>query len=282
MRRPLVVMALAWMLGVMLADSFAIGGWSALLLLVPLLLLIGYSQRNRLESGPVFWAPVILCVVLIGLLRAEHLSAKYDRSLTSFRNLARYNPVTIQARVAAAPQGKGEYWRVPLANPHAISPIESESVDGILDLWIPRSTPPPLLTGQIVEATGNLQPFLAETVHRNDGLSNWMETRNALGSLFLAGPDYLGLRGGNPNPLDRLFGWRDAWKRQFREWTIQRFSSDRAGLVLAMTLGDRSVLTPSLRESLTHSGLLHLIAISGLHVTAAILVFPWFLKLFGF
>ncbi|MCB9783953.1 MAG: DNA internalization-related competence protein ComEC/Rec2 [Candidatus Omnitrophica bacterium] len=282
MRRPLVVMALAWMLGVMLAGSFTVGGWSVSLLLVLLLLLIGYGQRHRQDSGLLFWTPVILCVALIAFLRAEDLGSKYNRSLTSFRNLAMYNPVTVQARVAAAPEGKGDYWRVPLANPQAVSPIETESVEGILDLWIPRSAPPPLLTGQIVEATGNLQPFLAETVHRNDGLSNWMETRNALGSLFLAGPDYLGALESNPNPIDRLFGWRDAWKGQFREWILQRFPTDRAGLILAMTIGDRSALTPSLRESLTHSGLLHLIAISGLHVTAAILVFPWFLKLFGF
>lgn len=53
-----------------------------------------------------------------------------------------------------------------------------------------------------------------------------------------------------------------------------------AGMVRALVLGDRSLISEELRKSLNATGTAHLIAISGLHVTTLALALSWLLQRF--
>ena len=52
----------------------------------------------------------------------------------------------------------------------------------------------------------------------------------------------------------------------------QRLSAERAGLILAMTLGEKGLMAPHLKEPFAVTGTAHLLAISGLHLGALALL----------
>ncbi len=282
MRRPLVVLALAWILGVLLARMVPIDTFLVFVFLVPLLVVFGYAQAIRPGSRSAFWFIVILIVILLGFVRTRDLRDSYNARLNRVESIARMNPVVLRGTVVGEPEGRGGFWRIAVDQTSLSRPAATEEISGIIDLWVRADAQVPLLSGDIVFATGNLQPYSKEIAQKKDGLNNWYETRGALGSLFLS-ESTLPTRSQNhqSSKLRTLFRWRDQWRSSIRDWLTNNLSVENSGLVMAMTIGDRTGLTPSLRESLTRSGLLHITAISGLHVTALILILPWPLKLLG-
>lgn len=71
----------------------------------------------------------------------------------------------------------------------------------------------------------------------------------------------------------------------FRHQIAQQFDSslslDSASVLKAMLLGDKSSLSPDLTEKFSHSGLSHIIAISGLHISLLSSLFLNFLLILG-
>lgn len=73
--------------------------------------------------------------------------------------------------------------------------------------------------------------------------------------------------------IDRL---RDIW----REQVYQLFTSETAALIVAMTIGERSELSVELLERYQELGIVHLLAISGLHVGILFSTLYWLLTRF--
>ena len=72
--------------------------------------------------------------------------------------------------------------------------------------------------------------------------------------------------------------WLDGLRARFAARAEQICSSrDRAGLVAALAVGDRSMLSREAEDELSASGLVHLLASSGLHLAAVI----WLVRLLG-
>jgi competence protein ComEC len=74
-------------------------------------------------------------------------------------------------------------------------------------------------------------------------------------SLFL-------LNNAHNSALERL-------RYRFRQWTAAKLAPDNAGLVQALTLGDRRAVSAQRSQAWRDAGLSHLLAISGLHVGMA-------------
>ena len=56
------------------------------------------------------------------------------------------------------------------------------------------------------------------------------------------------------------------------------FSEENAGVVLALVVGDRSEMSQDLRDNLRASGVAHLLALSGLHVSVLLAALEWLLR----
>ncbi len=72
-----------------------------------------------------------------------------------------------------------------------------------------------------------------------------------------------------------LLGLAANMRETFAEWLAERSDRETASLLVAMVLGDRSLLADETETDFRRSGLSHLMAVSGLHVT---LLFAWLSK----
>ena len=72
-----------------------------------------------------------------------------------------------------------------------------------------------------------------------------------------------------------LRGLATTMRETFAEWLAERTDRETASLLVAMVLGDRSLLADETEADFRRSGLSHLMAVSGLHVT---LLFAWISK----
>ena len=203
MRRPLFVLALAWVIGVLLARTFPSLSILVFVFLIPLLLFLGYAQLRKPSRDTFAWVSVILSVSLLGILRTHELESSYHRNLHEFETLSTLNPVVIQGEVAGEPRGHEGYWRVPLVRVVLERPRSASAPDGVVDLWIHSEHRPALLSGDIVHATGNLQPYSTGVQQKKNGLSNWYETRQALGALSQESQDWT-----LTPPVSGARGWR--------------------------------------------------------------------------
>ena len=62
---------------------------------------------------------------------------------------------------------------------------------------------------------------------------------------------------------ERMLGYREQLLQQYQQWGIDE---DSYAIITAMTLGDKSALTPTIRETFSITGAGHVLAISGLHL----------------
>lgn len=70
-----------------------------------------------------------------------------------------------------------------------------------------------------------------------------------------------------------LFRWLDLARQRFAERAALLCTTpDRAALVAALGVGDRSQISPALEDELSVSGLVHLLASSGLHLAVVVLL----------
>ena len=67
----------------------------------------------------------------------------------------------------------------------------------------------------------------------------------------------------------RIDQWRDHFRGQFTDWHQQ---ASVLGLLLALTIGERTLITVDQWELLRDTGTIHLMAISGLHISLAAIV----------
>ena len=78
--------------------------------------------------------------------------------------------------------------------------------------------------------------------------------------------DSLGMRG----------SWTAKVKRRWREWVKkQPWPEDLQGLALALTLGDRSMLSYPWKQAFIDAGMAHVLALSGFHLGLITMVFQW-------
>jgi competence protein ComEC len=107
-------------------------------------------------------------------------------------------------------------------------------------------------------------------------------SRGIVGSFFIAGEEALKI-----SPAENLgpvLGWlriRSAWQAEVRTWLRSSLPEEKAALVSALVTGERKALSRRSERALQEAGLLHLTAISGLHVTALLVLFPLLLTVVG-
>ena len=138
-------------------------------------------------------------------------------------------------------------------------------------LWLYADSTLRLSAGERLRYQGKIYPFHSDST----AWSTTMLARGYVGRCYL-----------NPyNFPERLAPRKPSLHQRAsrRMQNLLKSSTDAAATVRAMTVGDRSGIHPTLRESYSRSGLSHLLAVSGLHTGMLFVVINllvWWLPLF--
>lgn len=114
--------------------------------------------------------------------------------------------------------------------------------------------------GDSVRVTGVLLPLRRKRNPYDFDLASWYRSRGLSGSIVRAEVVRV-VRGSDPT--DRVVEGARVRVRTSITETVPTRSQD---MPLALLLGDRSLIAPEVRDDFARSGLMHLLAISGLHV----------------
>jgi competence protein ComEC len=256
---PLFRLLVLFVLGILLAERFVLPLWF-------------------------FAAAFCVCGVVALLLRSSgalavmFLTAGFGTA--QLREPVRSVPLGVRGmweiEVCGIPANRGGYWVAdgvirawrPLADagsregrPAVRVPEESRScVPAARNRWSPASdkvvlrgdTLVSLSGGERIRCFGSVRPLSGGSA----GYRRSMERRGVVGSLFLRPHDVIGCVSHSPG----------LHLRAARRLETRCSASDAGAVVRAMTVADRSGLTPGLRADYSRSGMAHLLAVSGLHV----------------
>jgi competence protein ComEC len=252
---PLVIPAVAYVLGVLASHWLGLPPWPLLIAAVVTgAFLILWAMRRRALS---VWGLTLLCLLLgaglLGWERSGELQEDHVRHLVAMR------PKTLIADVMAAPERTQHGWRLLVES----RKVEGKPVQGLVRLSMGESKSPPLV-GQRIAALVRLKPV---TSFANPGGFDYASFL-ALQGIHVAA--YAGKRAG----LRVLGPGRIGFLRKGLEKLRERLSlgleslppGPSRGLLRALILGQRGELGGDVREAFGATGTAHLLAISGLHM----------------
>jgi competence protein ComEC len=239
--------------------------------------------RRPLESDR-RWILTFLCFAMVftSYFRAALVSWEYERKVTRSQHLMVVGHTQIQGRLLSAFSQTGKGWKALLDHTQVYLSGAPRSLPARVEVWIRGEERPTGEAGDLLKARGRwrqspLQPLAGEFDPRL-----WNLSRDVVGTFQVWGSSEYKIEAASaPTPYERLIRLRDRWRTTITAWFEEHLPRDASALVLAMTTGQRSDLSAEVRSDLVRAGLFHLTAVSGLHVTAMLAAFPWFLKPLG-
>ena len=122
-----------------------------------------------------------------------------------------------------------------------------------------------------LQVTGTVSPWSDRVIPMGFNPEQVYGPRGAVGLLHVSVMDSLGMQG----------SWTAKVKRRWRKWVKkQPWPKDLQGLGLALTLGDRSMLSYPWKQAFIDAGMAHVLALSGFHLGLITMVFQWMRSLF--
>lgn len=281
---PALLSALLFALGVVL--QAAIGGGSPIPWLVGAaagvvgVLGIEWWARSNLVSlaplGRIVTVALVVCAA--GGARHAFYTSDAPRALAPVAEAASSRAVALTGRVADAPERSGTTTRFTLSVDSVGTSPPAWVVEGKTRVTL-RPSPwddnpgsfPSLREGDWVRLRGTLRPAPHQ---RNPGgfdYAAYLARRGVCCTAYIDEPSAVTVLD-RPKPLlTRLIvGARDHVRRQIGRYVP---SADGRAVLEALLLGDRSGISDTQRERFAQTGLMHLLAVSGLHVFLVGMVF---------
>lgn len=117
-----------------------------------------------------------------------------------------------------------------------------------------------------LDVTGTVSPWSDRKIPMGFDPEQVYGPRGAMGRLHVSAMDSLG----------RQSTWTAKVKRHWRQWMQkQPWPDDLQGLALALTLGDRSMLSYPWKQAFIGAGMAHVLALSGFHLGLITMLFQW-------
>jgi len=282
MRRPLFALALSWMAGIIISEFFTASSVLPIAGSLGVLLLAGLMVRGGRLEGRGLAVLLFLLTGFLGYMRAEWLAMEYEDRIDQVGSSSPPIPTHVTGTALSSLQKAGSGWRVSLVDPLLWDGHVWRDVTGTFGVFLVGAEKKEIEAGDMVRATGRWKSISRLALPGGFDEFNWSRSSGVVGNLFVKKPEMVT----RTSPLqislkDRFRRYRDNWRERVRSWLFEKLGKDEGSLALAMTTGDRAYLPPRTREDLTRSGLMHLTAISGLHITALIGFFPLIFKFIG-
>lgn len=251
------VLALSLLLLLALRRLTAVAGYGLIILAHAALGVLGYC------NGSLAWLEVS------GSPPNDSLSSNVVEIITAPAVKSKRGSAQVQVIARYAPS-------LPETTPHAGTPIASMSTEKSAAGWLATSERAMLYFSTadslLVHAdVGDRFLVLARPIPSRTDRSPGGFDYN--GWLHIQGISYsLGTPTGTATKLSPNQKWEyRAWAASIRRGAVERFrlaglKGDELGLVAALTVGDRKLLSPEIRQTFSKIGIAHVLALSGLHV----------------
>lgn len=273
---PALLVACAFTLGI-LVDSvlergglgFWVGGGLAGLLLFG-------AVQWRDQTRIVTLAPlgrIVAVLLVVGCAGGARHAAYREPSPRALSPVAKTSEeaTTVRGVVADAPERAEEATRFTLSVDAVLGTEDTSRVDGQARVTF-RSPPwsaenvhfPQVYEGDIVRLRGELRPAPGL---RNPGgfdYAAYLARRGTCCVMYVGEPEYVAVRGNRRGMLRAAI----VTARQYVRRQVTRYVAHAAGraVLRALLLGDRSRISDAQRDRFSTTGLMHLLAVSGLHV----------------
>lgn len=271
---PLVPYLFACMAGILVAYYTRADVWIStlwVLVLAYVILWLSLSWRNnwhvwqRLGLG-------ILAIALFVLMGAWRFSQVYASKRVDFFLIDAPSNVLWLAEISGVPTYKGTLWRADakmltyrdadgswctLSGELRVRLYMSQQASGALPDYGPGDRL--LIQGKPKLAAPPYSPY-------DFDYSLHLRRNNIFLTQWLSKKDHLLLATRCMDIVCRLQSWLGSWQRWLKHGILQAGLDTHQGVLLAMSLGDKSEIQESTRQLYAHTGASHVLAVSGLHV----------------
>lgn len=273
--QPALKTALILMAGIYSGHIFQVTLPALLISCLSLTLLTGLLYILKRQSL-LFELLLILSLVSAGGLRYQQVT-RYDPP-NHIRHLLDFNrPMTIKGILIKDPEGKSNHTECILRSEKWILPDTAYSIRGDVLIAIYTQIPHPFQYGDEIQVTGQLR---LPSDQRNPGgfdYRAYLRRKNIFGivQIYQAGQmQWSGLQKGNSFLREIIYPIRRLMIETINQTTREPYRS----LLQALLVGERGTISPEIRESFAKAGVIHVLAVSGLHVGFILLIL---ITLFG-
>lgn len=272
---PALRLAGALTLGIVCASYFpALGFWFWLIVAAACGVLVCIAQalrRRRLVSAtPLSWTTALtMLMVAVGGLVQTNWALPQSNDI-GFHAVRMEEEITLLGRVLEHPIHNARSTRFDLESQALILDGDSIVVVGTVRVsllqsrWGPHISFPPLSVGDIVSLRGRLRPPPSRRNPADFDYGNYLKYRDIHATFSVYDATAISLVDSRLTRLESVVLPVQSYIRtQVDRWT---YSEDAKTLSLALLLGDRGGLNEEARDQLARTGLMHLLAVSGLHV----------------
>ena len=281
--RPALVLAAALSVGILLAASFAelpFGFWASVLVAAIVSGLVGDRiSRRRIVSLKRLALGIVVAgaTIAVGGLRMTVWQHLPENDVAHLANAAEAHEdstgeaiVTLWGHVIQPPEDLTYGTRFVLAVDSAARSGGSQTIHGRVQVVLGKSrygesaVYPELHTGDRVEVTGDLRPVSPKRNPANFDYGAYLHRRGIHGTMGIYAAGAVAFIGSDAAPMDDLI---TASRRRVRR-SIRRFvrGEDNHAVLFALILADRRGIDSETRATFAETGLMHLLAVSGLHV----------------
>lgn len=265
-RAPFFRLLLPLVAGILLYASGLSVGYDATILLFGIagigLLISGWSAYKTTFGKTVFASSLHLSLLCLGWL----LSFNYDIRNNPYRLQQHLHAEAYTAVVADRPAEKERTWKLKVKLLHAIYDTGAQNVEDEAFVYVYKDYGEPL---GFAEGDTILLPPQWQAIQNSGNpfefdYAGYCARNNIFYRQFVAAKD-IGMYG--KGAIQNL-----SWTRRVHLWSaaqLQQFIKDKAtlGLMQAMLIGDESGFDEDMRTAYADTGIIHVVAISGSHIT---------------
>ena len=281
--RPALVLATALAVGIVLATklvSLPFGVWVGLLLgAIGVALIAGFTSRKRIVSLKRLTLAIIvgLAATSVGGLRMSLWQHLPENDISFLADAAEAHEdstgeatITLWGHIDKPPESLTYGTRFVLSVDSAARSAGSQAVRGQVQVLLGKSRYgesavfPALHTGDRVEVTGDLRPVPRKRNPADFDYGAFLQRRGIHGTMGIYEAGAIAFLGSDAGPIDDLI---TASRRHVRQ-SIRRFvrGEENHAVLFALILADRRGIDSETRTTFAETGLMHLLAVSGLHV----------------
>lgn len=248
---PLIYLSCAWMAGIYLGSKFVPPLPLILIGLVPLPLLFFLREHRR----PIILASLSIIALFAGVLCYQASLPPDDESSLRFYNGNR--TVTIRGMVSRDPEVRDRTTHLRLSATDIEIAGRWQEVSGNALLFVPRY--PGYEYGDVVEVTGKLE---RPPQFDDFDYEGYLERQGIFSTMLY--PQIKVIDTGKGSKLLEGVYWL---RNRLSQTIAEVLPEPQASLAQGIILGKRDNISLSLRDTFSHTGTAHLLAISGLHLS---------------